>query len=74
MAKRTQKERIIAAIIAGGGVKQKSTPKSDVYTYPLLPDGKFFFIGAGGSLRAGRVKSESIPYNRFKAKFLAEQP
>jgi hypothetical protein len=70
---RSQKERIEAAILANGGIMIKNTSKSDVFTYPLLPDGMFFYVGNNGSLRAGKSKADSIPYNKFKAKFLSEQ-
>ena len=73
MAKRTQKQRIIAGILANGGkeVTTKATRKSTVFTYPNL-DG-FLYVGNVGSLRNGKTKVTSIPFDRLKAKFLAEQ-
>jgi hypothetical protein len=71
MAQRTQRERLQAAIIAKGGKEHKVTGKSIVMTYPGL-DG-FLYLGKAGSLRAGKNKTDSIPYDRLKARLLAEQ-
>jgi len=73
MAKRTQKERMIAAILANGGKQVKISPKSVVMTLPSLPD-TFLYLGNGGSLRVGKTKTVSIPHDRLKAKLLASQP
>jgi hypothetical protein len=77
MAKRTQKQRILAAIVAKGGKEVKVTSKSVVMTCPWLNRDNglelFLYVGNNGSLRAGRTKGESIPYNKLKARFLEEQ-
>jgi hypothetical protein len=70
MAK-TQKQRILAGIVAKGGKEVKVTSKSVVMTYPGL-DG-FMYVGNNGSMRIGKTKGTSIPWNKQKAKFLAEQ-
>ena len=73
MAKRTQTERIIAGILANGGkeVTAKATRKSRVFIYPNLDS--FLYVGNAGSLRNGKSKVASIPFDRLKAKFLTEQ-
>lgn len=73
MAKRTQKERLIAAILASGGNQVKVSPKTVVMTLPTLP-GIFLYLGNAGALRGGRTKTASIPYDRLKARLLASQP
>lgn len=69
---RTLRERLQAAIIAKGGTQHKVTGKSIVMTYPGL-DG-FLYLGAAGSLRAGKTKTASIPYDHLKARLLASEP
>lgn len=73
MAKRTLKERMIAAILANGGKQVKVSTKTVIMTLPTLPD-TFLYLGNSGSLRVGKTKTTSIPYDRLKAKLLASQP
>ena len=73
MAKRTLKERMIAAILADGGKQVKVSPKTVIMTMPSIPD-RFLYLGNAGSLRIGKTKTTSIPHDKLKAKLLASQP
>jgi len=71
MEPKTQRDRLFAAIIARGGKEHKVTDKSIVMTYPGLSG--FLYLGKAGSLRTGKTKTDSVPYDRLKALLLAEQ-
>lgn len=70
MAKRTQQERLIAALTARGEKMVKATAKYRVMTrtktlagVPILqtPWSEFYYIGQAGAIRIGRTIAESRP-------------
>lgn len=70
---RTQTQRIEAAILAHGGALIKATHKTKTFSLPQLDAGSYLYLGNAGSLRVGKTKDVSIPWNRLKAEYLKEQ-
>lgn len=70
MSKMTQRDFMILALYAKGHRELPYIGKTLVYSYG---DGRKIFLGPAGSIRLGRIKSESIPMpDGFKAELLAK--
>ena len=72
MAKQpTVHERMVAFLLAKGGVEQKSGSRK--YRKFMVPSGDVYWVGKMGALRKGRTISSSFSVSLDANKFLAQR-